>query len=68
MSLDDGIFELCEEIDAALMDELKTNTHLHRMYKFFDSAPWKPLNPREFYEFIGAIRPDEYGYYLTALD
>lgn len=62
------IFELCEQIDAMLIDGLHENSYLYKMYQFFDSAEWKPLTPREFYEFLGSLRAEEYQYYMHALD
>lgn len=61
--------DLVAHIDRTLMEEVDrdpTGT-LRRLYDFFDTAT-KPLNPREFYQFLGALTPEENIYYLFALD
>ncbi|ATN93696.1 hypothetical protein SEA_SCAP1_47 [Streptomyces phage Scap1] len=62
------IFDLCEQVDAALLDDLHAHPYLHRMFIFFDSVPGRPLTPREFYEFVGSWSGAETEYYMLFAD
>lgn len=58
---DDGAFmDWLDEIDARLMKEaIKPNETYWAAYQYFDSAPWKPLTPRELLQFWGILTEDE---------
>lgn len=61
-SLADGaaFMEWLECIDDQLMEEaIKPVETYWAAYQYFDSAPWKPLNPREFLQFWGTLTEDE---------
>jgi hypothetical protein len=49
-----------EDLDRRLMAEVINPSETFReAYQYFDSAPWKPLNPREFLQFWGALSDTE---------
>jgi len=61
--------ELIALVDRDLMAEIEKDPTgcLRRLYDFFDTEE-TPLNPREFYQFLGALTPEENVYYLFALE
>lgn len=49
-----------DDLDARLMREvIEPDDTLYAAFKYFDSAPWKPLNPRELLGFWGSLTPFE---------
>jgi hypothetical protein len=61
--------ELIEHVDRELMTEVDKDPTgcIRRLYDFFDASE-KPLNPREFFQFLGCLTPEENIYYLFALE
>ncbi len=48
----DGFMAFLDVIDEQLMmNVIKPNETYWAAYQYFDSVPWKPLNPREFLQF-----------------
>lgn len=61
-SVDDGaeFMGWLEALDVRLMEEaIKPNETYWAAFQYFDSAPWKPLNPREFLQFWGILSDEE---------
>lgn len=57
---EDTFMDWLDYIDDQLMEEaIKPNETYWAAYQYFDSAPWKPLNPREFLQFWGILTEDE---------
>lgn len=55
-----GFMDWLEWLDAGLMrDAIRPNETYWAAYQYFDSAPWKPLNPREFLQFWGILSEEE---------
>ena len=56
----DVFMDWLDYLDAELMrDAIKPNETYWAAYQYFDSAPWKPLNPREFLQFWGILSEEE---------
>lgn len=45
--------------DQLMRDAIRPNETYWAAYQYFDSAPWKPLNPREFLQFWGILSEEE---------
>jgi hypothetical protein len=55
-----NVMDLVEWLDDQLMKEtIRPNETYWAAYQYFDSSPWKPLNPREFLEFWGILTKTE---------
>ncbi|QPX71412.1 hypothetical protein SscP1EGY_14 [Streptomyces phage SscP1EGY] len=49
-----------DRLDDRLMNEvIKPNETYWSAFQYFDSVPWRPLNPREFLQFWGILTEDE---------
>lgn len=55
-----GFMDWLDGLDDQLMrDAIKPNATYWAAFQYFDSAPWKPLNPREFLQFWGMLSEEE---------
>lgn len=58
---EDALFlDFIDDLDQRLMAEVvKPSPVYWAVFQYFDSAPWKPLNPRELLQFWGTLSEDE---------
>lgn len=70
-AIDDGagFMTWLEALDQGIMEAtIKPNEIYWAAFQYFDSAPWKPLTPREFLQFWGILTEDDRLMVLLEID
>lgn len=60
-----NVLEFLDDVDERLMRDISYSPVMTRLYRYF-SSDIRPLNPREFLEFMSSLSATEKMYYFFA--